>query len=267
MTAAKGKKSQVTRSKSIEAPDKKLWLQVIFSLQLVIVFIYLVLRSINNSHGARSRRNGIAANVVQRQQEARLATAKAKVAISIQRLCRGRARRSRARLLAAAKTNVALNIQRLSRGAAGRNRARLLAAKFKVAVSIQRLCRGRAGRNKARLLAAAKVMLAINIQRRFRARRSLAAARRETAQSHQIPRNIEETIDSITVEDAVKSDQKKTELEGMEDSSIYTWNTVSQSSVQSSVVLIEKQKKIDDRSMILEGEGYTRSKLEPSGTK
>ena len=105
-------------------------------------------------------------------------------------------------------------------------------------------------------------MLAINIQRRFRARRSLAAARTETTQSPQIPWNIEESIDSITGED-----QKKTELEGMEDSSIYTWNTVSQSSVQSSVVLIEKQKKIDDRSIILEGDGYTRSKLEPSGTK
>ena len=74
----------------------------------------------------------------------RLATAKAKVANSIQRLYHGRAGRNRARSLAAAKTRVAVNIQCLIRGAVGRNRAKLRAAKIKVAISIQRVFRSRA---------------------------------------------------------------------------------------------------------------------------
>ena len=103
------------------------------------------------------------------QQEARLTAAKAKVAISIQRLYHGRAGRIRARSLAVAKFKVAVNIQRLVRGRSGRNKARLLAAKVKVALNIQRLVRGAVGRNRAKLRAA-KIKVAISIQRVFRGR-------------------------------------------------------------------------------------------------
>ena len=97
------------------------------------------------------------------QQEARLATAKAKVAISIQSLFRGTvARRS-----LASKAKAAVNIQRLCHGIAGRNRSRsLAAAKIYVAINIQRLVRGRSGRDKARLLTA-KIKVAVNMQRLF----------------------------------------------------------------------------------------------------